>query len=53
MEILIAGYGYVGKAQELVFRDYNEIAIYDPHLRYENDWLNIDAVIVCVSTRCW
>ena len=50
MKILIAGYGYVGKAQELVFRDYNEIAIYDPYLGYDNDWLNIDAVIVCVST---
>src|SRR6056300_1677025 len=50
MKILIAGYGYVGKAQELVFKDYHEIAIYDPYLGYENDWLNIDAVIVCVST---
>lgn len=50
MKILIAGYGYVGKAQELVFKDYHETAIYDPYLGYENDWLNVDAVIVCVST---
>ena len=50
MKILIAGYGFVGKAQELVLKDYHEVAIHDPYLGYENDWLNIDAVIVCVST---
>ena len=50
MKILIAGYGYVGKAQELVFKDYHDIEIHDPYLGYESEWLDIDAVIVCVST---
>ena len=50
MKILIAGYGFVGRAQELVLKDYHEIAIYDPYLGYDNEWLNIDAVIVSVST---
>lgn len=50
MKILIAGYGFVGKAQELVLKDYYDIAIHDPYLGYEDEWLNIDAVIVSVST---
>ena len=50
MKILIAGYGFVGRAQELVLKDYHEVVIYDPYLGYENEWLNIDAVIVSVST---
>jgi len=50
MKILIAGYGFVGKAQELVLKEYHDIAIHDPYLGYEDEWLNIDAVIVSVST---
>ena len=52
MKILIAGYGFVGKAQELVLKENNEIIIYDPHLGYDyvNPWNDIDAVIICVST---
>ena len=50
MKILIAGYGFVGKAHELILKEYNDIHIYDPALGY-NEWpSNIDAVIVCVST---
>jgi UDPglucose 6-dehydrogenase len=50
MKILIAGYGYVGKAQELVFQNYHNIHIYDPALGYTECLDNPDAVIVCVST---
>ena len=50
MKILIAGYGYVGKAQELVFQNYHNIHIYDPALGYTECLADPDAVIVCVST---
>jgi len=50
MKILIAGYGFVGKAQELVLKDYFNLTIHDPNLGHEGDWTDIDAVIVCVST---
>jgi UDPglucose 6-dehydrogenase len=50
MKILIAGYGFVGKATELVLRDYHDIEIHDPFLGYNSNWKDIDAVVVCVST---
>jgi UDPglucose 6-dehydrogenase len=50
MKILIAGYGFVGKAQEHVLKSYFDIEIHDPYLGYESQWTDIDAVIVCVST---
>ena len=50
MKILIAGYGFVGKATELVLRDYHDIVIHDPYLGYKADWTKVDAVVVCVST---
>ena len=50
MKILIAGYGFVGKAQELVLKEYHNIDIHDPYLGYKSDWLNIDAVIISVAT---
>lgn len=50
MKLLIIGYGYVGKAQEFVFKDYHDIHIYDPALGYKESVANPDAVIVCVST---
>jgi len=30
MKILIAGYGFVGKAQELVLKGYHDVEIHDP-----------------------
>lgn len=50
MKILIAGYGFVGKAQELVLKDKNEIFIYDPYLGYEELKTDVDAMIVAVAT---
>lgn len=52
MKILVAGYGFVGKAQELVLKDKHDLKIYDPHLGhdYVKPWQDISAVIVCVST---
>ena len=50
MKILITGYGFVGKAQELVLKDQHDIHIYDPYLGYEERLANPDAVIVSVST---
>ena len=50
MKILIAGYGFVGKAQELVLKEYHNIDIHDPYLGYKSEWLNIDAVIISVAT---
>jgi UDPglucose 6-dehydrogenase len=50
MKILIAGYGFVGKAQELVLKDYHDVTIYDPYLGYKDYPLDVDAIIVCVST---
>jgi len=49
MNILIAGYGFVGKAHEALLKDKHNIKIYDPHLGY-TDFGQPDAVIVCVST---
>ena len=50
MRILIAGYSFVGKAQELVLKEYHNIDIHDPYLGYKSDWLNIDDVIISVAT---
>ena len=50
MKILIAGYGFVGKAQELVLKDHNDVTIYDPYLGYKDYPLDVDAIVVCVST---
>ena len=50
MKIQIAGYGFVGKAQELILKDYYDVVVYDPELGY-NKWHNdADAHIICVST---
>jgi UDPglucose 6-dehydrogenase len=49
MNILIAGYGFVGKAHEALLKDKHNIKIYDPRLGY-TDFGEPDAVIVCVST---
>ena len=50
MKILIAGYGFVGKAHyELLKFNKHDIQIYDPALGY-TDFGEPDAVIVCVAT---
>ena len=49
--MIIAGYGFVGKAHELLFKNHRrEIQIYDPPKGMEADLQNTSAVIVCVAT---
>jgi UDPglucose 6-dehydrogenase len=50
MRIGIAGYGFVGQAQELIFKNYHEILISDPDKGHYADLSHADAIIVCVST---
>ena len=50
MKILIAGYGFVGRAHHELLKDRHDIVISDPALGYEADTQGIDAVIVCVAT---
>ena len=50
MKILIAGYGFVGKAHHELLKDNHEIIIHDPALGYNAEMQQADAVIVCVST---
>lgn len=49
--MIIAGYGFVGKAHELLFKDYRrEIQIYDPPKNMTADFDTASAVVVCVPT---
>ena len=49
--MIIAGYGFVGQAHELLFKNHRrEITIHDPAKGYNADFENTSAVIVCVST---
>lgn len=50
MKIGIAGYGFVGKAHELMLKDYHDILISDPDKGHYADLSHADAIIVCVST---
>jgi len=50
MKILIAGYGFVGRAHQVLLNDRHHIIIHDPALGYKADMQQADAVIVCVST---
>jgi UDPglucose 6-dehydrogenase len=50
MKIGIAGYGFVGKAHELMLNEYHDILISDPDQGHYADLRHADAVIVCVST---
>ena len=50
MKLGIAGYGFVGKAQELILKDYHDIIVSDPNQGHYGDLRHADAVIVCVST---
>ena len=50
MKILIAGYGFVGRAHHELLKDRHDIVISDPALGYQTDTQGVDAVIVCVAT---
>ena len=50
MKILIAGYGFVGKAHYEFLKFKHDVFINDPHLGYTNSYDDADAVIVCVAT---
>jgi UDPglucose 6-dehydrogenase len=50
MKIGIAGYGFVGQAQELILKDYHDIIVSDPAKGHYGDLRHADAVIICVST---
>lgn len=50
MNILIAGYGFVGQAHQAALEDKYNVVIHDPKLGYDASYQQIDAVIVCVST---
>lgn len=50
MKIIIAGYGFVGRAHHELLKDKHEIIIHDPALGYDANGKIADAVIICVST---
>lgn len=52
MTIGIAGYGFVGKAQELLISDHgrHDILLCDPRLGLNDDLTEADAVIIAVAT---
>lgn len=50
MNILIAGYGFVGAAHALSLQTKHNISVYDPVKNMHNFGAKPDAVIVCVST---
>lgn len=50
MKIIIAGYGFVGRAHDELLKDKHEIIIHDPALGYDANGKIADAVIICVST---
>jgi len=50
MKILIAGYGFVGRAHYEVLKFKHDVVINDPALGYTNPYDDVDAVIVCVAT---
>lgn len=52
MKIGIAGYGFVGKAQELIIKKYGhyDILLSDPRLNLNDDLNRADGVIVAVAT---
>ena len=49
MNIVIAGYGFVGQAHETALKDTFDVNIYDPYKGY-TDFGTPNGVIVCVST---
>ena len=50
MKIGIAGYGYVGKAHEHMFKDGHDIIVSDPAKGEYGNLKHADAIIICVST---
>ena len=50
MRIGIAGYGFVGQAQELILKDYHDIIVSDPAKGHYGDLKHADAIIICVAT---
>jgi UDPglucose 6-dehydrogenase len=49
--MIIAGYGFVGKAHELLFTNFRrEITIHDPLKGKVADFTNTSAVVICVPT---
>lgn len=49
--MIIAGYGFVGKAHELLFKNFRgEIVIHDPPQGKYADFNNTSAVVICVPT---
>lgn len=49
--MIIAGYGFVGKAHELLFTNFRrEIVIHDPPQGKVADFSNTSAVVICVPT---
>ena len=50
MDIMIVGYGFVGRAHEAVLRDSYNVHLYDPALGYNDWWKKPNGVIVSVST---
>ena len=49
--MIIAGYGFVGKAHELLFKNFRrEIDVHDPPLGKHADFENASAVVICVPT---
>ena len=50
MNILIAGYGFVGQAHRAALEDKFNVVIHDPALGYNANYQQVDAVVVCVST---
>jgi UDPglucose 6-dehydrogenase len=50
MKLGIAGYGFVGKAHEKIFKGTHEIIISDPAQGHYGNIKHADAIIICVST---
>jgi len=50
MDIMIAGYGFVGRAHEAALVEKCKVHIYDPFLGYDKMPSNPKGVIICVST---
>ena len=51
MKLIIAGYGYVGKAYHAILKNSWDIEIHDPSLGYVADFDNVcQGIICCVST---
>ena len=49
MKIGIAGYGFVGMAHEIIFKEH-DLIISDPFLREFGNLRHADCIIICVST---